>query len=77
MREYEEVDGGVRKTFSWGYAEIYGAFEDCFTDKELLTVLRDLKTMKDNGIKDDRLDEKYKKVKEKLKAKVSRSSLRP
>ena len=70
MKDYERVEGGVKKTFSWGYSICYGNFEDCFTKAELLEVLKDYTTMIDNEIIDPKTDETYKKIKEKMKAKI-------
>ena len=69
MKEYEKVEGGVKKTFSWGYSIVYGAFEDCFTNSELMDVLKDYQLMLDAGII-DKTDSTYIKIKEKVKLKI-------
>lgn len=68
MKDYEEVPGGVRKNFVWGYVIVYAPFADCFTQSELIEVLKDMKAMLDVGIKDPKLDKKMDNVKLKLKA---------
>ena len=70
MKEYEKVKGGVKKSYSWGYSIVYGAFEDCFTTSELIQVLKDYQTMADSGAIDPKTDKIFLKLKAKAKAKA-------
>ena len=72
MKNYKEIEGGVKKTFSWGYVKIYAAFEDCFTKDELLRVLEDFMVLDAAGILNSELKAKFTKIKEKVKVKFKK-----
>ena len=47
------IENGIKKTFSWGYSEIFMPPQDCFTDEETLQVVDELSELRADVITND------------------------
>lgn len=69
MRSWRRIEGGVEKIHSWGVSRVYGSFEKCFDNDELIKVKCDLEAA--GGFSGDLV-----KIKAELKKRFSEVSKR-